>query len=77
MQVISPQTGFQGDFLSSPADIVIGGGAAGAGKSFALLLEPTRHIHLPDFSAVAFRRTYPEITNPGGLWETAGKLYPS
>lgn len=33
MQVtkIRPQEGFQMDFLSSPADIVIGGGAAGAG----------------------------------------------
>ena len=30
-KVIQPQAGFQYDFLSNPADIVIGGGAAGAG----------------------------------------------
>lgn len=28
--IIRPQKGFQYSFLSSPADIVVGGGAAGA-----------------------------------------------
>lgn len=76
MNIIRPQAGFQEAFLSSPADIAIGGGAAGAGKSYALLMEPLRFVNYADFSSVFFRRTYPEIMNPGGLWDTATRLYP-
>lgn len=74
-QHIAPQPGFQTAFLSSPADIVIGGGAAGAGKSYALLLEPVRHSANPKFRAVIFRRTTPQITNEGGLWDTSKEIY--
>lgn len=73
---IQPQKGFQIDFLSTPADIAIGGGAAGAGKSYALLLEPLRHINNRDFGAVIFRRTSPQIRSEGGLWDTSNSIYP-
>lgn len=63
-------------FLSTPADIAIYGGAAGGGKSWSLLLEPLRHIGNKDFGAVIFRRTIPEITKEGGLWDEAGNIYP-
>ena len=52
------------------------GGSAGGGKTWAELIEPLRHLHNPEFSTVVFRRTSPQITNPGGLWDEAGKLYP-
>jgi len=55
----------QETFLSSPADIAIFGGSAGGGKTWALLLEPLRHINNKDFGAVIFRRTIPEITHEG------------
>jgi predicted phage terminase large subunit-like protein len=71
-----PQAGPQERFLSSPADIVVFGGAAGGGKSYALLLEAVRHFSNPLYRAVIFRRTYPQITAGGGLWDAAGKLYP-
>jgi hypothetical protein len=73
---IRPQPGFQEEFLSSPADIVIGGGSAGAGKTFALLLESSRHRDVSDYGAVIFRRTFPEITQEGGLWDETFKLFP-
>src|SRR6478609_4925227 len=73
---IKPQPGFQTKFLSSSADIAIGGGSAGGGKTFAELLEPTRHISNPNFNTVFFRRTTVQITNPGGLWDSSNKLYP-
>ncbi len=76
MMEIRPQTGFQEDFLTSPADIVIGGGAAGAGKTYALLMEAARYSGNPEFGGVIFRRTYPQIRAEGGLWDTALKLYP-
>lgn len=72
---ILPQEGFQTKFLSSPADIVIGGGAAGVGKTFCLLLEFLRHAHRKNWGGVIFRRTSPEITNEGGLWDTSEELY--
>lgn len=71
-----PQEGFQMDFLRSSADIVIGGGAAGAGKSYALLIEPLRHISNKGFAAAFFRRTYAQIKMQGGLWDTSMLLYP-
>ena len=74
-EYIRPQTGFQQQFLSSPADIVIGGGAAGAGKSFALLMEPLRHSGNSGFRSVIFRRTIPQIKNEGGLWDTSKQIY--
>ena len=66
----------QETFLSSPADIAIFGGSAGGGKTWALLLEPLRHINNKDFGAVIFRRTIPEITHEGALWDEAKKIYP-
>jgi len=66
----------QEEFLSTPADIAIYGGAAGGGKTWSLLAEPLRHMDNKDFGAVIFRRTIPEITNEGALWDEAAKLYP-
>lgn len=73
---IKPQEGGQEAFLATPADICVFGGKAGAGKSFALLMEALRHTDNRDFTCVIFRRTCPQITNPDGLWDTAMKLYP-
>ncbi len=68
--------GFQEKFLSSPADIVIGGGAAGAGKTYALLMDAMRYRDVDGFGAIIFRRTTPQITNIGGLWDTSSNFYP-
>lgn len=73
--VLAPQPGPQTEFLACPADIVLFGGGAGAGKSIALLMEPARHQHVPNFTAAFFRRTFPEITNPDGIWDESLKVY--
>lgn len=73
---IKPQEGFQEKFLSTEADIAIGGGSAGVGKTFAELIEPLRHHENGEFGCVIFRRTYPQITLEGGLWDSSKELYP-
>ena len=75
-KIITYQPGFQEQFLSSSADIVIGGGAAGAGKTFAELLEPLRNKDNGKFGAVFFRRTIPQIKNIGALWDESSNIYP-
>ncbi|HEY1044961.1 MAG TPA: terminase family protein [Bacteroidia bacterium] len=62
--------------MGSPADIVIGGGAAGSGKTFALLMEFLRHKNVENWGGVIFRRTMPQIKSEGGLWDTSTTLYP-
>jgi len=74
---LAPQAGTQYQFAASDADVTIYGGKAGGGKSYGLILQPTRHLHLPSFGAVLFRRTYPELTNEGGLWDEAANVYPA
>ena len=76
MREIRPQPGPQELFLSSPADFIIYGGSAGSGKTWSLLLKPLKHIHVKGFTSTIFRRTYPQIMNEGGLWDTSKELYP-
>lgn len=75
VDVISPQEGYQMQALSSSADIVIGGGAAGVGKTFCLLLDPLRYIDIKDFGGVIFRRLTTQIRAQGGLWDESNKIY--
>lgn len=72
---VRAQEGPQSAFLASQADIAVYGGAAGSGKTYAMLLEPLRHAHTPGFNAVIFRRTNPQIIRPGGMWDTSHELY--
>ena len=69
------QAGPQYTFLSTSADIAFYGGAAGGGKSFALLLEHLKHFHNPKFRSVIFRRNSTQVRNPGGLWHESMAIY--
>lgn len=76
-RTLRPQPGPQEVFLSTDADIAIFGGAAYAGKTFALLMECARNVDIPNFRAIIFRRTLAQATNPGALWDDACMLYGS
>lgn len=45
------------------------GGSAGGGKSDALLMSALMFAEVPEYAAIIFRRTYPELSMPGGLLE--------
>jgi hypothetical protein len=71
--VFMPNEGPQTDFLAAPEKDVLYGGAAGGGKSFAMLIDPLRHCHLKAHRALILRRTMPELRE---LIDKARELYP-
>ena len=73
--LLGPQAGPQTMFMASEADIIVYGGAAGGGKTYALLLEALRHKDVKGFGAVIFRRNYNQITAEGGLWDASQKIF--
>lgn len=57
----------QAAFLLSPAVEVLYGGAAGGGKSWALLAAAAMYVDVPGYAALLLRRTFPELAQAGGL----------
>jgi len=71
-----PNAGPQERFLSTPAHEALYGGAAGGGKSDALLAETLRQVTNSPYRAVILRRTFPELEQSGGLIDRSKDLYP-
>lgn len=75
--VIRPNPGPQEQFLACDADVAIYGGAAGGGKTWALLLYLAMCAHVGSFTAMIFRRESKQHRGAGGLWEAAQDLLPA
>lgn len=48
-------------FMERPEYECLYGGAAGGGKSDALLAEALRQVHIPDYRGLILRKTYPQL----------------
>ena len=75
VRVFAPQEGPQEAFLASSADIAIYGGAAGSGKSFAVLLWLASLVHLARYAAVVFRRQSTRLAGGGSIWEESFTVF--
>ena len=56
-------------FLKSQSTEVLFGGAAGGGKSSALIMAALQYVDVPNYSAILFRRTYADLALPGALMD--------
>jgi predicted phage terminase large subunit-like protein len=56
-------------FLRTNAIEALFGGAAGGGKSSALLMAALQYVDTPGYSAILFRRTYADLSLPGALMD--------
>jgi len=52
----------QAAFMSRPEYEALYGGAAGGGKSDALVMEALRQVNVPHYKALILRKTYPQLT---------------
>lgn len=60
-------------FLLQNAQEVMFGGAAGGGKSSALLMSALQYADVPGYSALLLRRTWPDLSLPGAIMDRAGQ----
>jgi hypothetical protein len=71
--IFKPNPGPQEHFLGAGEKDVLFGGAAGGGKSYAMLVDPLRFCHIGDARALLIRRTMPELRE---LIDKSFELYP-
>ncbi|SVC29498.1 uncharacterized protein METZ01_LOCUS282352, partial [marine metagenome] len=71
--IFQANDGPQTEFLAAPEKDVLYGGAAGGGKSYAMLVDPLRFCHRSAHRALILRRTMPELRE---LIDKSRELYP-
>jgi hypothetical protein len=71
--IFHPNDGPQTEFLAADEKDVLYGGAAGGGKSYAMIVDPLRYAHRPAHRALILRRSMPELRE---MIDKSRELYP-
>jgi len=58
-------------FLGAPHREALYGGAAGGGKTDALLMDALQYVDVPGYSAILLRRSYTDLALPGAIMSRA------
>ncbi len=61
----------QAEFLALDCLEALYGGAAGGGKSSALLMAALQYVHIPGYAALILRRTFADLSLPGAIMDRA------
>ena len=73
--VLAPASIPQEQFLSSTSTITLYSGSAGAGKTFALVLNMVKFAAMENSTIICFRRTSTQLRSPGSIWQEASFIF--
>lgn len=73
--VLAPASIPQQQFLASTSTITCYSGSAGAGKTFAIILNLVKFAMMENSTIVVFRRTSTQLRQNGGIWQEAVQVF--
>jgi tRNA A37 threonylcarbamoyladenosine synthetase subunit TsaC/SUA5/YrdC len=73
--ILAPASIPQEQFLASNSTITCYSGSAGAGKTFALILNMVKFAAKRNSTIICFRRTSTQIRSPGSIWQEASLVF--
>lgn len=74
-ETLAPASVPQEQFLASTSTITLYAGSAGAGKSFAIVLNMVKFAAKKNSTIICFRRTSTQLRAPGSIWSEATKVF--
>lgn len=73
--VLAPASISQQQFLESDSTVTLYSGSAGAGKTFAIILNLVKFAMRQNSTQVVFRRTSTQLRQNGGIWQEATQIF--